>query len=237
MEGVKNNNNNNAVNANNSASNNTASNNNNASNANANVTANNNKKNNKKNNNAENAGNAGNAGNNKPAKKEKKENNTSASASTGEKRTFKLADPLIVYKELHGKAVKSKDPRGKYSDLTPGGAARKMFRRIARSRQLEKFVSEGKVNANGKINKTVSVAEVVGDADKNIVFSMIEVDKDGNEIKRFYYKGSNKLDEPITNKFIGFNLKTGKRKTSVQYILPSISAISKEEYDNKIKNQ
>ncbi len=211
MEGAKNNNNTNNMN---NVSNNTS--NNNASNNKVN------KKNNNKKNNVEN--------NNKPEKKTK-------TTESSEKRTFKLADPLIVYKELHGKAVKSKDPRGKYSDLTPGGAARKMFRRIARSRQLEKFVSEGKVNANGKINKTVSVAEVVKNADKNIVFSMIEVDKDGAEIKRFYYKGSNKLDEPITNKFIGFNLKTGKRKTSVQYILPSISAISKEEYDNKIKNQ
>jgi hypothetical protein len=153
------------------------------------------------------------------------------------KRIFKLADPLIVYKELHGKVEKSKDPQGKYSDVTPGGAARKMFRRIARSRQLEKFVSEGKVNANGKINKTVKVSEVVKNADKNIVFSMIELDKDGSEMKRFYYKGSNKLDEPITNKFIGFNKKTGKKKTSVQYILPSITSISKEEYEAKIKTQ
>ncbi len=167
--------------------------------------------------------------NSKPASK--------SSSSKDEKRTFKLADPLIVYKELHGKVVKSKDPQGKYSDITPGGAARKMFRRIARSRQLEKFVSEGKVNANGKINKTVKVSEVVKNADKNIVFSMIELDKDGTEMKRFYYKGSNKLDEPITNKFIGFNKKTGKKKTSVQYILPSIMSISKEEYETKIKTQ
>ncbi len=167
--------------------------------------------------------------NSKPASK--------SSSSKDEKRTFKLADPLIVYKELHGKVVKYKDPQGKYSDITPGGAARKMFRRIARSRQLEKFVSEGKVNANGKINKTVKVSEVVKNADKNIVFSMIELDKDGTEMKRFYYKGSNKLDEPITNKFIGFNKKTGKKKTSVQYILPSIMSISKEEYETKIKTQ
>ncbi len=165
----------------------------------------------------------------KPAKK--------STSEKEDKRTFKLTDPLIVYKELHGKVVKSKDPQGKYSDITPGGAARKMFRRIARSRQLEKFVSEGKVNANGKINKTVKVSEVVKNADKNIVFSMVELDKDGSEMKRFFYRGSNKLDEPITNKFIGFNKKTGKKKTSVQYILPSITSISKEEYEAKIKTQ
>ena len=168
-----------------------------------------------------------------------KKNNVKPKASSDkdEKRTFKLTDPLIVYKELHGKVVKSKDPQGKYSDITPGGAARKMFRRIARSRQLDKFVSEGKLNANGKINKSVKVSEVVKNADKNIVFSMIELDKDGSEMKRFFYRGSNKLDEPITNKFIGFNKKTGKKKTSVQYILPSITSISKEEYEAKIKTQ
>lgn len=155
-----------------------------------------------------------------------------------EKRIFKLADPLIVYKELHGRAVKSKDPRGKYTDLTPGGAARKMFRRIARSRQLEKYVSEGLVAGNGKINKTVKVSNVVKGADKNIVFCIVEIDADGTEMKRFYYKGTNKLDEPITDKFIGFNKKTGNRKTSVQYVLPSIISITKEEYDaKKIKNK
>ncbi len=204
----------------------------------------NNKKNmnnsNKKNNssNSANSGNSGNSSNNKKnenvkveVKKEVKE------TKKDEKRTFKLADALILYKELHGKVVKSKDPRGKYSDLTPGGAARKMFRRIARSRQLEKFTEEGKVNANGKINKSVKVSNVVKGADKNIVFSIIELDSDGGEVKRFFYKGSNKLDEPITDKFIGFNKKTGKKKTSVQYILPSIHSISKEEYEAKIKNQ
>ncbi len=217
------------------------------------VKENNNKKNmnnsNKKNNssnstnssNSSNTSNTSNSSNNKKknenmnvkveVKKEVKE------TKKDEKRTFKLADALILYKELHGKVVKSKDPRGKYSDLTPGGAARKMFRRIARSRQLEKFTEEGKVNSNGKINKSVKVSNVVKGADKNIVFSIIELDSDGGEVKRFYYKGSNKLDEPITDKFIGFNKKTGKKKTSVQYILPSIHSISKEEYEAKIKNQ
>jgi hypothetical protein len=167
----------------------------------------------------------------------KKENKPKNEVKKGEKRTFRLADPLIVYKELHGRAVKSKDPRGKYSDITPGGAARKMFRRIARSRQLEKFVEDGKVTQNGKINKTVKVSNVVKGADKNIVFSMVELDKDGSDLKRFYYKGSNKLDEPIMDKFIGFNKKTGKKKTSVQYIVPSITSITKDEYESKIKNQ
>jgi hypothetical protein len=170
--------------------------------------------------------------NNKTTKKE-----TKTKKVEGEKRTFVLADPLIVYKELHGKLVKSKDPRGKYSDLTPGGAARKMFRRIARSRQLHKFVDGGKIKANGVINKTGRVSNVVKGADKNVVFCIIELDKDGSEIKRFYYKGSNRLDEPITDKFIGFNKKTGIKKTGVQYVVPSIHSITKEEYEAKIKNQ
>jgi hypothetical protein len=171
-------------------------------------------------------------------KNNKNKTNKKVEKSTdGEKRVFVLADPLIVYKELHSKLVKSKDPRGKYSDTTPGGAARKMFRRIARSRQLHKFVDGGKIKANGVINKTGKISNVVKGADKNIVFCIIELDKDGSEIKRFYYKGSNRLDEPITDKFIGFNKKTGVRKTSVQYVVPSIHSITKEEYEAKIKNQ
>jgi len=166
----------------------------------------------------------------------KNSNKKNESGKKDEKRIFTLVDPLITYKELHGKAVKSKDPRGNYSDVTPGGAARKMFRRIARSRQLERFVAEGKVGQNGMINKTVKISNVVKGADKNVVFSMMEVDKNGMEIKRFFYKGSNKLDEPIMDKFIGFNKKTGKKKTSVQYVIPSIMSITKEEYESKKKN-
>ncbi len=165
---------------------------------------------------------------NKKNKKETKEDGL---------RTFKLADPLIVYRELHGKVAKSKDPKGKYTDLTPGGAARKMFRRIARSRQLDMVVKEGKTNANGTIQKITNYSGVFKGSDKNVVFSIIELDDDGSEVKRFYYKGSNKLNEPIMNKFIGFNLKTGKKKTSIQWVVPSIHAISKEEYESKIKNQ
>ncbi len=209
----------------------------------------NNKKNNKMNNQVQ----ENNNGKNKENKKNNKMNKSNSSNNTSENtskknkpkkeskgdklRTFKLADPLIVYRELHGKVAKSKDPRGKYTDLTPGGAARKMFRRIARSRQLDMVVKDGKTNANGTIQKITNYSGVFKGADKNVVFSIIELDDDGSEVKRFYYKGSNKLDEPIMNKFIGFNLKTGKKKTSIQWVLPSIHAISKEEYESKIKNQ
>ncbi len=201
---------------------------------------NNNKKNEKKNKKMKNNG---------EEKKKKMKNEKENEKKTNEKkenkkqskgdglRTFKLADPLIVYRELHGKVAKSKDPKGKYTDLTPGGAARKMFRRIARSRQLDMVVKDGKTNANGTIQKITNYSGVFKGADKNVVFSIIELDDDGSEVKRFYYKGSNKLNEPIMNKFIGFNLKTGKKKTSIQWVLPSIHAISKEEYESKIKNQ
>ncbi len=205
-----------------------------------------NKKNTSNTSNVSNSSNSLNNKNKKENKKEKKNNKAEKVESDKENkkqpkgdglRTFKLADPLIVYRELHGKVAKSKDPKGKYTDLTPGGAARKMFRRIARSRQLDMVVKDGKTNANGTIQKITNYSGVFKGADKNVVFSIIELDDDGSEVKRFYYKGSNKLNEPIMNKFIGFNLKTGKKKTSIQWVVPSIHAISKEEYESKIKNQ
>jgi hypothetical protein len=170
----------------------------------------------------------------KNEKKEVKENKPKKNSGL---RTFKLADPLIVHRELHGKVAKSKDPHGKYSDLTPGGAARKVFRRIARSRQLDQLVKDGKTNSNGKLQKINNYGAAFKGADKNVVFCIIELDDDGSEVKRFYYKGSNKLDQPIMDKFIGFNIKTGKKKTSIQWVVPSIHSISKEEYETKIKNQ
>lgn len=203
-----------------------------------------NKKNKKNNNNntsnTSNISNTSNAANNTTnnttkknsiVKKEKKTKNTSGL------RTFKLADPLIVHRDLHGKVSKSKDSHGKYSDLTPGGAARKVFRRIARSRQLGQLVKDGRADHNGKLQKINNYGAAFKGADKNVVFCLIELDDDGGEVKRFYYKGSNKLDQPIMNKFIGFNIKTGKKKTSIQWVLPSIHSISKEEYEAKIKNQ
>ncbi len=217
--------------------------NNNNSKKNNNANKMNNKNNSKNNNNSNNANantNNTNKKNNKPKENKKnveKKVKEEQTKKSGEKRVFKLADPLIVYKDLHGKPVKSKDPRGKYTDLTPGGAARKMFRRIARSRQIQKMVEEEKLNSNGKFQKLNKISNVVKGADKNVVFSVIELDDNGNEVKRFYYKGSNKLDEPITDKFIGFNIKTGKKKTSVQWVVPSIHSIEKEEYEAKIKNQ
>ena len=130
-----------------------------------------------------------------------------------EGRRFKLLEPLIKYKESKGQIILSKNPRGMYSDNIPLSAARKCYRRIARSMQLE-AEKEGK-----------SISKV----NQRVVFCLLELGNRGVEIDRFYYVGNNKISKPIT-KFVGHNIKTGKNKTITTHVKPDVKALTEAEY-------
>ncbi len=130
-----------------------------------------------------------------------------------EERRFKLSEPLIKYKEAKGQIISSKNPHGMYSDNIPLSAARKCYRRIARSMQLE-AEKEGKPIS--KVNQRV-------------VFCLLELGNRGVEIDRFYYVGDNKIKKPIT-KFVGHNIKTGKNKTITTHVKPDVKALTESEY-------
>jgi hypothetical protein len=130
-----------------------------------------------------------------------------------EERRFKLSEPLIKYKEAKGQIISSKNPHGMYSDNIPLSAARKCYRRIARSMQLE-AEKEGKPIS--KVNQRV-------------VFCLLELGNRGVEIDRFYYVGDNKIKKPIT-KFVGHNIKTGKNKTITTHVKPDVKALTEAEY-------
>lgn len=132
----------------------------------------------------------------------------------GERR-FKLLDPMIKYKEAKGSVVESKNPHGMYSDHIPLSAARKCYRRIARSMQLEAE----------KAGKNVSKVN------QRVVFCLVELGNRGVEIDRFYYVGENKISKPIT-KFVGHNIKTGKNKTITTHVKPDVKALTEKEYQS-----
>ena len=132
----------------------------------------------------------------------------------GERR-FKLSEPLIKYKEAKGSVVESKNPHGMYSDHIPLSAARKCYRRIARSMQLEAE----------KAGKNISKVN------QRVVFCLIELGNRGVEIDRFYYVGENKISKPIT-KFVGHNIKTGKNKTITTHVKPDVKALTEKEYQS-----
>ncbi len=130
-----------------------------------------------------------------------------------EERRFKLSEPLIKFKESKGQVVSSKNPHGMYSDNIPLSAARKCYRRIARSMQLE---AEKAGKPISKVNQRV-------------VFCLLELGNRGVEIDRFYYVGDNKIKKPIT-KFVGHNIKTGKNKTITTHVKPDVKALTEAEY-------
>ncbi len=130
-----------------------------------------------------------------------------------EERRFKLLEPLIKYKESKGQIISSKNPHGMYSDNIPLSAARKCYRRIARSMQLE---AEKAGKPISKVNQRV-------------VFCLLELGNRGVEIDRFYYVGDNKIKKPIT-KFVGHNIKTGKNKTITTHVKPDVKALTEAEY-------
>ncbi len=153
----------------------------------------------------------------KSMKMDKKEGRQS-SFTKGEKidrnrRRFKLSEPLIKYKEAKGQIISSKNPNGMYSDNIPLSAARKCYRRIARSMQLE-------ADKEGK-----SISKV----NQRVVFCLLELGNRGVEIDRFYYVGNNKISKPIT-KFVGHNIKTGKNKTITTHVKPDVKALTESEY-------
>jgi hypothetical protein len=130
-----------------------------------------------------------------------------------EERRFKLLEPLIKYKEAKGQIISSKNPHGMYSDNIPLSAARKCYRRIARSMQLEA----------DKAGKPISKVN------QRVVFCLLELGNRGVEIDRFYYVGDNKIKKPIT-KFVGHNIKTGKNKTITTHVKPDVKALTEAEY-------
>ncbi len=130
----------------------------------------------------------------------------------GERR-FRLSEPLIKFKESKGKIVDSKNHYGMYSDPIPLSAARKCYRRIARSMQLE---AEKAGKSTSKVNQRV-------------VFCLLELGHRGVEIDQFYYVGDNKLKKPVT-RFVGHNIKTGKNKTITTHVKPHVQALTKAEY-------
>ena len=130
----------------------------------------------------------------------------------GERR-FRLSEPLIKFKESKGKIVDSKNHYGMYSDPIPLSAARKCYRRIARSLQLE---AEKDGKSASKVNQRV-------------VFCLLELGNRGVEIDQFYYVGDNKLKKPMT-RFVGHNIKTGKNKTITTHVKPHVQALTKAEY-------
>ncbi len=134
-------------------------------------------------------------------------------------RRFKLSEPLIKYKEAKGQIISSKNPYGMYSDNIPLSAARKCYRRIARSMQLE-AVKEGR-----------SISKV----NQRVVFCLLELGNRGVEIDRFYYVGNNKISKPIT-KFVGHNIKTGKNKTITTHVKPDVKALTEAEYISMSKS-
>ncbi len=136
----------------------------------------------------------------------------SGKAGKGERR-FRLSEPLIKYKETKGKIVDSKNHYGMYSDPIPLSAARKCYRRIARSMQLE---AEKAGKTSSKVNQRV-------------VFCLLELGHRGAEIDQFYYVGDNKLKKPVT-RFVGHNIKTGKNKTITTHVKPHVQALTKAEY-------
>ncbi len=152
---------------------------------------------------------------NEPVKMEsKKMSSKSKSMPKGkEGRRFKLLEPLIKFKEAKGQIISSKNPHGMYSDNIPLSAARKCYRRIARSMQLE-AEKEGK-----------SISKV----NQRVVFCLLELGNRGVEIDRFYYVGNNKISKPIT-KFVGHNIKTGKNKTITTHVKPDVKALTEAEY-------
>ena len=158
---------------------------------------------------------------NEPVKMEsKKMSSKSKSMSKGkEGRRFKLLEPLIKYKEAKGQIISSKNPHGMYSDNIPLSAARKCYRRIARSMQLE-AEKEGK-----------SISKV----NQRVVFCLLELGNRGVEIDRFYYVGNNKISKPIT-KFVGHNIKTGKNKTITTHVKPDVKALTESEYVSMSKS-
>lgn len=135
------------------------------------------------------------------------------------RRRFKLLEPLIKYKEAKGQIISSKNPHGMYSDNIPLNAARKCYRRIARSMQLE-TEKEGK-----------SISKV----NQRVVFCLVELGNRGVEIDRFYYVGNNKISKPIT-KFVGHNIKTGKNKTITTHVKPDVKALTEAEYVSMSKS-
>jgi hypothetical protein len=130
-----------------------------------------------------------------------------------EDRRFKLSEPLIKFKEAKGQVISSKNPHGMYSDNIPLSAARKCYRRIARSMQLE---AEKAGKSISKVNQRV-------------VFCLLELGNRGVEIDRFYYVGDNKIKKPIT-KFVGHNIKTGKNKSITTHVKPDVKALTEAEY-------
>jgi hypothetical protein len=152
---------------------------------------------------------------NEPKMESKKMGSKSKSMKMDKKegRRFKLLEPLIKYKESKGQIISSKNPHGMYSDNIPLSAARKCYRRIARSMQLE-------ADKEGK-----SISKV----NQRVVFCLLELGNRGVEIDRFYYVGNNKISKPIT-KFVGHNIKTGKNKTITTHVKPDVKALTESEY-------
>ncbi len=135
-----------------------------------------------------------------------------------EERRFKLSEPLIKFKESKGQVIAAKNPHGMYSDSIPLSAARKCYRRIARSLQLEAEKSGKPIS---KVNQRV-------------VFCLLELGNRGVEIDRFYYVGNNKLTKPLT-KFVGHNITTGKNKTITTHVKPDVKALTEAEYISMTK--
>ncbi len=158
---------------------------------------------------------------NEPKMESKKMGSKSKSMKMEKKegRRFKLLEPLIKFKEAKGQIISSKNPHGMYSDNIPLSAARKCYRRIARSMQLE-AEKEGK-----------SISKV----NQRVVFCLVELGNRGVEIDRFYYVGNNKISKPIT-KFVGHNIKTGKNKSITTHVKPDVKALTEAEYVSMSKS-